>query len=68
MKVRLLNAGGFGGLEQVLFPVEVEAEPHYLGKGAVKVWGYELYRVGASGGFRPNHEYTFHAKEIEVIK
>lgn len=44
MKIRLLNAGGYCGLEDVDFPVEVEAETRAT--GYCEVSSEELQRVG----------------------
>lgn len=46
MRVLLLNNGGFPDLENVKFPVEVEAEPS--GDTGVDIKGSELLRVGAT--------------------
>lgn len=46
MKIKLLNDGGYGDMENVKFPVEVEAEP--WGNDGFDVDGAELLRVGAT--------------------
>jgi hypothetical protein len=50
MKVRLLNDGGFFGLQQVKFPVEVEATSVITDAGneAYGVPYSELIRIGAN--------------------
>lgn len=49
MKIKLLHDGGYGGMENVKFPVEVEATD-WLGLG-FDVPGSELIRVGATAKF-----------------
>jgi hypothetical protein len=46
-KIRLLNDGGYGDMDDVKFPVEVEAKG-YLSNFTVS--SDELYRVGAARG------------------
>lgn len=45
MKVMLLNDGGYGDMENVAFPVEVEAD--FWSTELVYIYSSELYRVGA---------------------
>lgn len=45
MKIKLLNDGGYSGMENVKFPVEVEGQD-WLGLG-YDVSGSELIRIGA---------------------
>lgn len=46
MRIKLLDAGGYCGLECVVFPVEVEAS--MFGIGGVTIHYKELVRIGAS--------------------
>lgn len=67
MKVKLLNDGGYGGMGDVNFPVEVLAQ---MWPGVVTVAKEELYRVGAeSGAFEVLGRYAFligeHAEVVE---
>lgn len=48
MKIKLLNDGGYGDMEDVKFPVEVLASRLY--RGGALVSREELYRVGAKSG------------------
>lgn len=47
MRVRLLNDGGYGDMENVKFPAEVEAEKTNC---CFEVRASELYRIGATHG------------------
>lgn len=47
MKVKLLNDGGYGDMENVRFPVEIDARPG-ANSGYVLITRDELYRVGAT--------------------
>jgi hypothetical protein len=73
MKIKLLNDGGFVGMELVEFPVEVEAVFYDCNqktkeKSHYKVSSSELFRVGSSrGSFREGNEYNFLIEEVEVI-
>ncbi|MGL5396548.1 MAG: hypothetical protein ACRDBQ_14970 [Shewanella sp.] len=76
MKVRLLNDGGYGDMEQVIFPVEVEACRFDAGKlDLYFVKGEKLIAIGASTScddpYVPDEEYAFSSKgesiECEVI-
>lgn len=49
MKIKLLNDGGYDDMENVKFPVEVEAAD-WFGLG-FEVTGEELIRVGASAEY-----------------
>lgn len=70
LKVKLLNDGGYGDMENVKFPVIVEGED-FEGEGFL-VSGSELIRVGASNDndvWDPNYKYFFYnIRECEVIK
>lgn len=65
MKIKLLNDGGYGDMENVKFPVIVTAE----GDGSIfLVTAHELYRVGANNGqFDDLPAWAFACDEIEVI-
>lgn len=56
MKIRLLNDAGYRGMEDVVFPVEVDAE---IRNGKAFIPSRELYRVGATCGFDIMPEYCF---------
>lgn len=56
MKIRLLSNPGYRGMEDVVFPVEVEAE---IREGSARISGKELYRAGASHGFDGLPAYCF---------
>lgn len=63
MKVKLLNDGGYGDMELVKFPVEVEGSlvPDCNGE-LVRISGSELIRVGASSSsddWDPDFFYNF---------
>lgn len=66
VKVRLLNDGGYFGMESVSFPAEVIGEIEGAG---VKVTGEELIKIEAcSDAFYPDFSYTFTlCDECEVI-
>lgn len=58
MKIKLLNDGGYGDMEDVKFPVIVDAE---MGHGCFDVAASELYRIGANSGEfgEPNEAWAF---------
>lgn len=65
MKIKLLNDAGYGDMENVKFPAEVEAR---------REWAYfavskeELYRVGANpDAFDVLNEYAFAREFCEVV-
>ena len=58
MKIRLLNNPGYCGMEDVVFPVEVEVEANTR-DGRVYVPNRELYRIGATRGFDVRAVYCF---------
>lgn len=69
MKIKLLNDGGYGDMENVKFPVEVEAKP--WGDDGFDVSGFELIRVGATQSkWDKNQTYYFSAffGECEVVE
>ena len=49
MKVKLLNDDGYAGMENVNFPIEVEAE--VSGSGYASIPESELHRIGCSDAF-----------------
>lgn len=49
MKVKLLNDDGYAGMENVNFPIEVEAEVY--GSGYASIPESELRRLGCSDAF-----------------
>jgi hypothetical protein len=57
MKIRLLNDGCYGDMENVNFPVEVEAKP--CGKHGFTVCGADLIHVGAER-HRWEHEFAYY--------
>lgn len=66
MKIKLLNDAGYGDMENVKFPAEVEAE---------KEWSYfsvpreELYRIGATpDAFDVLEAFAFASEFCEVAK
>ena len=69
MKIKLLNDGGYGDIENVKFPVEVEAEP--WSNDGFDVLGAELIRVGATAvewnACEVYYFSSFHG-ECEVVK
>lgn len=66
LKVKLLNDGGYGDMENVKFPVIVEGED-FVGQGC-NILGSELVRVGADGCWNLAHKYHFfYGSECEVI-
>lgn len=69
LKVKLLNDGGYGDMENVKFPVIVEGED-FEGQGC-DILGSELIRVGAIAKCRWNPDffkyYFFYGDECEVI-
>lgn len=69
LKIKLLNDGGYGDMENVKFPVIVEAED-FEGKGC-DILGSELIRVGANNDNDVwDHDYPYHfhyGKDCEVI-
>lgn len=64
MRVLLLNDGGFGGADNVEFPVEVEAL-RLTSNGFFKISNNELHRVGFVG-FNNQSEWYF-AEGIEAV-
>lgn len=68
MKVLLLNAGPYCGLQDVEFPVGVEGE--YWSKSLIDVFKPELVRVGADPrSFQEGMGCAFEVgTEVEVIK
>lgn len=70
MKINLLKDGGYGDMENVKFPVEVEAKPSNDGFG-FDVPSAELVRVGATEVWWDRHQtYYFSAElgECEVVE
>lgn len=69
LKVKLLNDGGYGYMENVKFPVVVEGED-FEGQGC-DISGSELIRVGTNNEddvLDPDYTYHFYyGKECEVI-
>ncbi len=64
MKIKLLNDGGYGDMQAVKFPAEVEAVQE---RGHFKVHKSELYRVGAvPGEFDILDEWAFSYANVEV--
>lgn len=72
MKVLLLNDGGYGDMGNVVFPVEVEADPIKGEKTIIgfDISGAELYRIGASSSdldpFDKDSDYYFSADNEAV--
>ena len=68
-RIRLLNDGYYGDMENVKFPVEVEAVKNVGGWG-FDVKASELYRVGANENtFDRNHDWVFEVgAECEVVE
>ena len=65
MKIRLLNNSGYCGMEDVVFPVEVEANTR---DGRVYVPNRELYRIGATHGFDALQAYCFPQHSWEIAE
>lgn len=65
MKVKLLNDGGHGDMENVNFPAEVEAKQFARG---VEVHASELYRVGADAGTFGDCDWYFTSGEFELVE
>lgn len=65
MKVRLLNAGGYIGMQKVNFPIIVEAIEDE--SNAVRIHRDELVKNGASKLCFENRPYLFICPEFEVI-
>ncbi len=68
MKVKLLNDGGYAGLENISFPVIAEVNNHYV--SGFDVAGSELIRIGGDGEhLNINFDYYFSVScgECEVI-
>ncbi|HAT3835999.1 hypothetical protein [Morganella morganii] len=58
MKVKLLNDGGYAGLENIIFPVVVEVNNHY--DSGFDVAGSELILIGGDGEhLNINFDYYF---------
>ncbi len=66
MRIKLLNDGGFGDMDDVEFPAVVDAE---RGEIFYMVKAHELYRIGADKGMfgGENYEWAFSGAEVEVI-
>jgi len=66
MKIKLLNDGGYYGLDNVKFPVVVDICKNDSGK--CRVSGAELINLGGKvGSFSPTTHYFFHPRDIEAI-
>ena len=67
MKVLLLNDGTYGsGLENVNYPVEVEAEVYKNAPTCITILGSELIRIGGNpDDFIPRYPYFFEEKEFK---
>lgn len=64
MKIKLLHDGGYGDMENVKFPVEVEGKD-WGGMGC-DVTGAEIMRVGGNlGEWEPNTLYYWDNNEIQ---
>lgn len=74
MRVKLLNDGGYGDMERVKFPVEVNGEFHPMSNDLVQILGIDLLRVGAGGrvvddGWDPEYLYNFFVgSEVELVE
>lgn len=67
MKIKLLCNGGYGGMENVNFPVVVEST--LSGSELHGVTGRELISLGANPDwFSPDILYNFNIDECEAIK
>lgn len=70
LKIKLLNDGGYGDMENVNFPVIVEGED-FESQGC-DILGSELIRVGATvtdHGWDPDWKYHFYyGDECEVVE
>lgn len=67
MKVRLLNGGGYVGMDNVKFPVVVDADG--CTENMCKVSGSELINAGACPcEWEESHLYNFCEDEFEVIE
>lgn len=67
MKVKLLNDGGFGFLQHLSFPIEVNAEPHNRLCNAVRVMSNALIAEGAESNCSILPSWTFADDEFEVV-
>ena len=67
MKVRLLNSGGYAGMDNVKFPVVVDADG--CSGNMCEVSGGELINAGACAyAWDESRLYTFCEDEFEVIE
>lgn len=67
MRVKLLNDGGFGFLQHLSFPIEVNAEPHNRLCSAVHVMSNALIEAGAESNCTILPSWTFADDEFEVV-
>lgn len=70
-KVKLLNNGGYAGLEEVEFPVEVMAARDSKQSSVVFVSAADIVNVGGNTRFMTSDESDFPfiiGKECEIIK
>ncbi|MER5062797.1 hypothetical protein KDV25_06550 [Morganella morganii] len=72
MKVKLLNDGDYGDMENVSFPVIVSGRYYDMGNELIMVTGSELIRLAGNHNkedpFDPDYEYAFYVGiECEVI-
>lgn len=64
MKIKLLNDGGYGDMENVVFPVEVEATD--WGGLGFDVSGAEIIRIGGDReGWHSFEDYFWRNDEVE---
>lgn len=66
MKIKLLNDAGYGDMENVKFPAEVDAAQK---RGYFSVLREELYRIGATpDAFEVLEAFAFADEFCEVVK
>jgi len=64
MKIKLRNDGGYGDMENVIFPAEVEGRD-WLGFG-FDILGSEIVRVGGKPGeWKPDEYYYWSNDEVQ---
>lgn len=67
MKVKLLNDGGFGFLQHLSFPIEIDAKPHLRLDNSILVKSIDLVAVGAGDNCKVLPHWSFADDEFEVV-
>lgn len=69
MKIKLLNDGGYEDMDNVKFPVTVDAKKNKNHGNLYGVYGRDLISIGAKKFFDKNYLYHFElGSECEVIE